>query len=149
MKLRTIRLVLVSLVALWVLAPSAGAEATPDEEPLQPLIESHYKIAPGKTDEWLHRYTTQHLPILKELQREGRILQITILRPALHQGGPEWHFKVILRFRDFAALGDSAHEEAVERRLFPDWEQHKEDERRRWEITLRHWDDLMVEVPTD
>ena len=149
MKLRTIRFALATPVLLAALASSAGAEATPDEEPLQPLIESHYKIAPGKTDEWLHRYTTQHLPILKELQREGRILQITILRPALHQGGPEWHFKVILRFRDFAALGDSAHEETVERRLFPDWEQHKEDERRRWEITLRHWDDLMVEVPTD
>ena len=149
MKRRTIRLVLVSLVALWVLAPSAGAVAPPDEQTLQPLIESHYKIAPGKTDEWLHRYTTQHLPILKELQREGRILQITILRPALHQGGPEWHFKVILRFRDFAALGDSAHAETVERRLFPDWDAHRKDEQRRWEITLRHWDDLMTEVPTD
>ena len=103
MKLRTIRFALAAPVLLAALASSAGAEAAPDEEPLQPLIESHYKIAPGKTDEWLHRYTTQHLPILKELQREGRILQITILRPALHQGGPEWHFKVILRFRDFAA----------------------------------------------
>ena len=149
MKLTTIRFALAAPVLLAALASSAGAEATPDEEPLQPLIESHYKIAPGKTDEWLHRYTTQHLPILKELQREGRILQITILRPALHQGGPEWHFKVILRFRDFAALGDSAHEEAIERRLFPDWDAHRKDEQRRWEITLRHWDDLMTEVPTD
>ena len=149
MKLRTIRFALATSVLLAALASSAGAEATPDEESLQPLIESHYKIAPGKTDEWLHRYTTQHLPILKEMQREGRILSITILKPFLHQGGPEWHFKVILRFRDFAVLGDSAHEEAVERRLFPDWDAHRKDEQRRWEITLRHWDDIMTEVPTD
>ncbi len=147
MRITAIQLVLWFLVATALLATATAAP--PEEEPLQPLIESHYKIAPGKTDEWLHRYTTQHLPILKEMQREGRILSITILKPFLHQGGPEWHFKVILRFRDFAALGDRAHEETVERRLFPDWDAHRKDEQRRWEITLRHWDDLMTEVPTD
>jgi hypothetical protein len=125
-----------------------SASTVAAEEALQPLVESHYKIAPGKTDEWLERYTTQHLPILKEMRREGRILGITILRPFLHQGGPEWDFKVILRFRDFDAMGDRAHEEAIERRLFPDWEAHRQDEQHRWEITVRHWDDIMIEIPS-
>ena len=148
MKLGTNWLVLMALVVPVVSVSTAVAAAPPAEETLQPLVESHYKIAPGKTDEWLERYNTQHLPILKEMQREGRILSITILRPFLHQGGPEWDFKVILRFRDFETMGDRAHEEAVERRLFPGWDKHKQDEQRRWEITLRHWDDIMTEVPT-
>lgn len=149
MKQRTSKPVLIAFLVLAACAKGAeaAAPASADDEVLQPLVESHYKIAPGKTDEWLERYTTQHLPILKELQREGRILQITILRPALHQGGPEWHFKVILKFRDYAAMGDRAHQEAIERRLFPDWDAHLKDEQRRWEITLRHWDDIMLEVP--
>jgi hypothetical protein len=138
---------LVALVAPAVSVSTALAEAPPAQEVLQPLVESHYKIAPGKADEWLERYSNQHLPVLKEMRHEGRILSITILRPFLHQGGPEWDFKVILRFRDFEAMGDRYHEEAIERRLFPDWDQHRQDEQRRWEITLRHWDDIMIEVP--
>jgi len=131
------------LFSLFV-CPPAGAQAP--TAPAGPVVASYYKLAPGKADEWLARYRAQHLPILKELQREGRLVSITIYRPVLHQGAPEWDFKVVLVWRDFAAFGDRAHEEAVERRLFPDSEAHKKDEQRRWEITARHWDDLMAEV---
>jgi len=125
---------------LWAQAPTTAD---------RPVVASYYKIAPGKTDEWLARYRAQHLPILKELQREGRILSITLYKPFLHQGGPEWDFQVTLVWRDFAAMGDRAHEAAVERRLFSDWEAHRRDEQRRWEITARHWDDLMTELPSE
>ena len=142
------------LFSLFVCQP-AGAQAPVSAERLLELLTpgpveaSYYKLAPGKADEWLARYRAQHLPILKELQREGRIVSITIYRPVLHQGAPEWDFKVVLVWRDFAAFGDRAHEEAVERRLFSDWEAHKKDEQRRWEITTRHWDDLMAALPAE
>lgn len=121
------------------------AQAPPTGE--QPVVESYYKTAPGKSDEWLELYRTQHLPILKERQKAGEILDIVIYRPFLHQGAPEWDFKVILRYRDFAALGDRAHFDALERRLYPDWAAHQQAERHRWEITARHWDDIMLVVP--
>ena len=54
--------------------------------------------------------------------------------------------KVILTFRDFTVLGDRAHSDAIEKRLYPEWEVHRAKERRRWEITGKHWDDIMVEV---
>ena len=133
------------LFSLFVCQP-ARAQAPPAAGPVEA---SYYKLAPGKADEWLARYRAQHLPILKELQREGRIVSITIYRPVLHQGAPEWDFKVVLVWRDFAAFGDRAHEEAVERRLFSDGEAHKKDEQRRWEITARHWDDLMAALPAE
>jgi hypothetical protein len=134
------------LFSLFAFLP-AGAQAPASGE--RAVVASYYKLAPGKADEWLQRYRAQHLPILKELQREGRIVSITLYRPVLHQGAPEWDYKVVLVWRDFAAWGDRAREEAVERRLFSDWETHRKDELRRWEITARHWDDLMAEVPTD
>ncbi len=113
----------------------------------QPVIENYYKIAPGKNEEWLALYKKWHLPMLKELQKEGRLLSITIFQPQLHQGGPEWHYKVLLRYASFAYLGDEEHSQQILRRLFPDQEELQRNERRRWEITDRHWDDLMVEVP--
>lgn len=138
---------IVALAALVVLAWSLAAQAPPATDNLAPVVESYYKIAPGKTAEWLEIYRTQHLPILQERQRDGHILDIVIYRPFLHQGGPPWDFKVILRYRDFAALGDRARFDAIERRLYPDAEAHRQAERRRWEITEKHWDDIMVAVP--
>ena len=140
------------LFSLFVCQPArAQAPVHPERErgTAGPVEASYYKLAPGKADEWLARYRAQHLPILKELQREGRIVSITIYRPVLHQGAPEWDFKVVLVWRDFAAFGDRAHEEAVERRLFPGGEAHKKDEQRRGEIPPRHWDDLMAALPAE
>lgn len=136
------------LVAVLGIALGVGGQAPATGE-LQPVVESFYKIAPGKTDEWLALYRAQHLPVLEERKREGHILDIVILRPFLHQGGPPWDFKVILTYRDFTALGDRAHFDTIERRLYPDWEAHRAKERRRWEITDKHWDDIMVAVAAE
>jgi len=138
--------VMTLLGVAWRVEAEAPQQTSGD---LQPLVESFYKIAPGKADEWLERYRTQHLPILQERKKEGHILEIIILRPFLHQGGPPWDFKVILKYRDFTALGDRAHSEAIERKLYPKWEAHRQQERRRWEITEKHWDDIMVEETTE
>jgi len=142
MKSRTVFLIL-ALAAVVLLSGRTRAQAP---AAAGPVVDSYYKLAPGKTNEWLELYRTQHLPILKERQKQGEIVDIVIYRPALHQGAPPWDYKVTLVWRDFAAFGDSAGQEAIERRLFPDWEAHQKAERRRWEITAHHWDDLMVEV---
>lgn len=113
------------------------------------VVESYYKTLPGKTEEWLQLYRTQHLVVLKQRERDKHIQQILIYRPLLHQGDPEWDLKVILVYRDAAAFGDRSSFEAAERKLFPDWSAHQDAERRRWEITERHWDDLMVSVPPE
>ena len=133
-------------IVLGCVGPAPPAAAAPAGDALEPVVESTYKIAGGKREEWLELYRRQHLPILQERQKQGQILDILIYGPFLHQGGPEWDFKVILRYRDFAALGDRRAQEAIERRLYPDWETHQKAERRRWEITERHWDDILVEV---
>ena len=137
------------LAAVLALGWGLEAQAPPATADSHPVVEGYYKIVPGKADEWLELYHTQHLPVLKQRQGEGHILQIILYRPFLHQGAPAWDFKVILTYRDFAALGDRAGFEAIERHLYKDWEAHQKAERRRWEITEKHWDDLMVAVPTE
>lgn len=137
------------LVCLFYSLPVGRAQAPPGNVDPRPVVESYYKIAAGKTEEWLELYRTHHLPVLQELRREGRLLDITLYRPVLHQGGPPWDFKVILRYRDYATFGDRAHDEEVERRLFTAWHPHREAEQRRWEITEKHWDDLMAVLPSE
>jgi len=129
--------------------PESGGQAPPSTADPRVMVESYYKIAPGKTEEWLELYRTQHLPVLKQRQRDAQILQIVIYRPFLHLGEPAWDFKVLLTYRDFAALGDRTSFDAIEHRLYPDWEAHQRAERHRWEITAKHWDDLMVTAPAD
>ncbi len=145
----------VCLFGLFVVAVAVGllssseAQAPPASPDPRVMVEGYYKIMPGRVDEWLELYRAQHLPVLKEREHQGQILQIVIYRPFLHQGAPEWDFKVILTYRDFVALGDRAGFEAIERRLYKDWEAHEKAERRRWEITEKHWDDIMVVVPPE
>jgi len=139
----------VLLVAVFALAWGGVAQAPPASADSRVMVEGYYKITPGKADEWLELYRTQHLPVLKARQRQGQILEILVYRPFLHQGAPAWDLKVILTYRDFAALGDRTGFEAIERKLYPDWDAHQKAERRRWEITEKHWDDLMVSVPTE
>ncbi len=144
--------------SLWCLAVLAGvlalgwslaAQAPPASSDPRVTVESYYKIAAGKADEWLELYRTQHLPVLKERRRQGQILEIVVYRPFLHQGAPAWDYKVLLTYRDFAALGDRTGFGAIERKLYPNWEAHQKAERHRWEITEKHWDDIMVAAPTD
>jgi hypothetical protein len=33
--------------------------------------------------------------------------------------------------------------------LYPNKEDHDQQEKRRWELTLSHWDDVLNEVPLD
>ncbi len=138
--------VLLSSLLIAALAVPLLSRPAPPETPLQPVVESYYQLAPGKAEEWFALYTKEHLPILRERQKLGSIQRIVIYRPFLHQGGPAWDYKVILVYRDFTALGNRAEQEAIERRLYPDSDAHRRAEQRRWEITARHWDNIMTEV---
>ena len=147
MELRMISIL--GLLAVVFLVGQLEAQAPPSAAAAGPVVDSYYKLAPGKADEWLELYRSQHLPILKERQKKGEIVDILIYRPVLHQGAPPWDYKVTLVWQNFSAFGDHAAQEAVERRLYPDWEKHQQAERRRWEITAHHWDDLMARVPSE
>jgi hypothetical protein len=135
--------------AVLGLAQILTAQAPPATGDPRVIVESYYKIVPRKTEEWLQLYRTHHLPVLKQRQQDGNIQQILIYRPLMHQGAPDWDFKVILIYRDAAAFGDRIGFEAVERKRYADWEGHQGAERQRWEMTTKHWDDLMVSVPAE
>ncbi|MBI1983589.1 MAG: hypothetical protein HYS61_05265, partial [Acidobacteria bacterium] len=53
-------------------------------------------------------------------------------------------------FRDWQAMEQArAREPEIIRSLYPNKDLHDREEKRRWEITLEHWDDVLSPVPLE
>ncbi len=142
----------VLIVGLGIPASARSAERT-KEAPV--TIEYYYKIVPGGMmpggpSEWLSLYLKNHHPILRQLRKEGLILSEKLYERKFHAESPAWDYKVVMVWRDWNALQEaSAREPEIIRALYPDKAAHDAEEKRRWELTEKHWDDVLKEVPLD
>ena len=134
-------------VALFAVNLTSGAEQAASG-PV--TIEYYYKLAQGAAKEWLALYKKNHNPILRQLMKEGLIKSEKLYERRFHAATPAWDYKIVMVWRDWAAL-DEAHQREPEiiRSLYPNAAEHDQQEKRRWEITEQHWDDVLSEVPLD
>jgi hypothetical protein len=110
-------------------------------------VEYYYKVQWGHADEWLALFKKNHLPVLRALKEQGRIVEIEMERPRYHSTEEgRWDYRVTITWKNAAASMDSSGEQALIRKLFPDQETFKREEQRRFEILLAHWDLPIVEV---
>lgn len=99
-----------------------------------------YRTRWGCHDEFLALLERNHIPILEEQRRTGRLLDIRVAVPRFHgDGRADWDVMVTLVFRDWAALEEHS-DAAIAARLYPDQERFKADERHRFELLEAHWD---------
>jgi len=135
------------LVPIIALATCAGA-TQPTAQPI--TIEYYYKLAPGGSAEWLALYNKNHNPLLKELMKEGLLKSEKLYTRRFHAESPAWDYKIVMIWRDWSALEEAHNREPeILKSLYPDKEDHDRQEKRRWELTLSHWDDVLDEVPLD
>ena len=126
-------------------APAAAAAKEPAYK-----VEYYYKTQWGHADEWLALFKKNHLPLLKALKEESRILDLTIDRPRYHQTEDgRWDYRVTITWKSYAASNDPGNEQALIRKLFPDQETFKHEEQRRFEILVSHSDVPIVSVPLE
>lgn len=143
---RTIPLVALLLLAtVSVLAFAAQVPAqTPAKTPPQEApfkVEYYYKIQWGHADEWLALFKKNHLPVLKALQEEGRILSLSFDKPRYHSSEEaRWDFRVTIMWKNIAASIDPGTEQALIRELFTDQAAFQREEQRRFELLLAHSD---------
>jgi hypothetical protein len=90
-----------------------------------------YKVKWGAQDEFLALFRKNHYPVLTA-QLGGRLAAIRPLVPAYHG--------------DTAAMVGPSGEDEITRRLFPDQETFKREERRRFELVDAHWDVPVMDV---
>lgn len=105
-----------------------------------------YKVRWGCQEEFLDLFKRNHHPVLKD-QLGSRLTAIRTFVPKFHgDGRADWTFVVALTFRDAMALVMPSGEDEIARRLFPDQERFKAEERRRFELLDAHWDVPLKEV---
>lgn len=141
--------VLLAVLSLTTIARGADPGGGPV------TIEYYYKITPGGMmpggpSEWLSLYLKNHHPILLQLKKQGLILRENLYERRFHAESPAWDYKVVMVWRDWAAIQEaSTHEPEIIHSLYPDKAAHDREERRRWELTEKHWDDVLKEVSLD
>jgi hypothetical protein len=114
------------------------------------VVECYYRAKWGHADEFFRLYKKNHLPVMRKLQEEGRILKIDVTKPRYHatEDG-RWDYRVTLTFRDAAAAHDPEYEDAIKRKLFPEQDVYRREESRRFEVLDSHWDVVVDAVDPD
>lgn len=110
-------------------------------------IAYYYKVRWGFFDEFLQLFKKNHYPVLKADVERGKLLSVKAYQPQFHgEGRADWHFLVVITYKDWAAVQDTTGASARILKLFPDQEKFKKEEQRRFEILDAHWDVPLNEV---
>ncbi len=99
-----------------------------------------YKVRWGYQDEFVDLFRRNHYPILAA-QIGDRFTSVRAYQPKFHgDGRADWTFAVEIRYRDTEAMLRPSNEAEIARRLFPDQERFRREEKRRFELLDAHWD---------
>ena len=140
---RILLLVIAFALTMSVAAPLRAQGAPPQSTAGQPYtVEYYYKCQWGHQEEFLQLFLKNHWPLLKKVQSTGRIVALKIESPAYHttEDG-RWDYRVTITFRN-STLATSANPDEVAfiKQLWPDQQKYQQEEQRRFEILLSHWD---------
>ncbi len=120
--------------------------------PASPVTVAYfYRVRWGHHDEFIALFRKNHWPILRAQLEAGRFLDVRASVPRFHgDGRADWNLLVTITYRDWAAMEEHSEPE-IAGRLFPDQEQYRAEERRRFEIVEAHWDMPLepVELPRE
>lgn len=140
---RILLAVLALAFAASIAVPLRAQGAPPQSTAGQPYtVEYYYKCQWGHQEEFLQLFLKNHWPLLKKVQSTGRIVALKIESPAYHttEDG-RWDYRVTITFKS-STLATSANpdEAAFMKELWPDQQKYQQEEQRRFEILLSHWD---------
>jgi hypothetical protein len=125
--------------------PRAHAQAAaPAAQPNPYLVEWVYRVKYGSQDEWWKLFQKYQIATLDKEKELGYVNTYHVVRPGLHTSeDSRWDYRIVIVYKDQAS---ASHGGEVEKSLFPDAEQRKREENRRWELTTNHWDLPIREV---
>jgi hypothetical protein len=132
-------------VSLRAQAPAQQAASHPER-----TVWYFYRVKWGLQDEFVALFARNHLPILKDELKSGRLKDVRTYVPTYHgDGRADWTFAVAITYRDVAAMTGPSDDADVVRRLYPDQAKFQKEEQRRFEILDAHWDVPLNEVDLD
>jgi hypothetical protein len=106
-----------------------------------------YRVKWGFQDEFVSLFAKNHLPVLREQIKTGRVVDVRTYVPIYHgDGRADWTFAVVIIYKDTAAMVGPSGEDEITKRLYPDQAAFRREEQRRFEILDAHWDVPLNEV---
>jgi hypothetical protein len=106
-----------------------------------------YKVKWGFQEEFVRLFEKNHLPVLREEVKAGRMTGVRTFVPTYHgDGRADWTFAVAITFKDAAAMNAPSNEAEIVKKLYPDQATFQKEEQRRFEILDAHWDVPLNEV---
>jgi hypothetical protein len=106
-----------------------------------------YRVKWGFQEEFQTLFGRNHLPVLREEIKTGRIVSVKTFVPSYHgDGRADWTFAVQIVFKDVAAFDGPSGEEEIQKRLYPDRARFLKEAQRRFEILDAHWDVPLTEL---
>lgn len=126
----------------WLAAAGARAQApAPQIGRAERTAWYFYRVKWGFQDEFVALFARNHLPVLREQMKTGRIVDVRTYVPSYHgDGRADWTFAVAITFKDTAAMTGPSAEAEIAKRLYPDQERFRKEEQRRFELLDAHWD---------
>ncbi len=109
-----------------------------------------YRVKWGFQEEFVTLFTRNHLPVLRDQIKSGRIVDVRTYVPTYHgDGRADWTFAVAITFKDTAAMTGPSPDAEIAKRLYPDQEAFRKEEQRRFELLDAHWDVPLNELRLD
>ena len=132
--------VLFALLIAGAVAPSMAHSQQAAVTAKPATVEWVYRVKYGYKDEWWAIFKKYQLAILDRQKQLGYVKEYTVWAPGLHTSeDSRWDYRiVIVRASADAPPGQSEGE--IAKQLFPDQQEFKKAENRRWELTTNHWD---------
>jgi hypothetical protein len=129
------------LAAATAIASHAQAPTAQSGGRLERTAWYFYRVKWGFQDEFVTLFAKNHLPVLREQIKTGRIVDVRTYVPTYHgDGRADWTFAVAITFKDIAAMTGPSNEAAIVAKLYPDQAAFKKEEQRRFELLDAHWD---------
>jgi hypothetical protein len=123
---------------LLAAALSLAASLAPAQDAPVPVA-YYYKVRWGFQQEFERLFLKNHYPVLMEMKQRGRVQDVKLYRPSYHLKD-DWTFLVVITYPNWTAFGSPSDEEAITRKLYPDYDRFQKEEQRRFEILDSHWD---------
>jgi hypothetical protein len=137
------------LIAILAAGAAARAQAPAAQSASKPerTVWYFYRVKWGFQDEFVALFAKNHLPVLREQMKAGRIVDVRTFVPTYHgDGRADWTFAVVIVYKDTAAMTGPSDDAAIVKRLYPDQAAFTREEQRRFEILDAHWDVPLNEV---
>jgi hypothetical protein len=136
------------ICAAGLIGRAHAQSASQSDKPF--VIEYYYKAKWGHADEFIALFRKNHYPLLKKEVEMGRMLKVSAVAPVYHttEDG-RWDYRVTIVYKNAAIAHDGYDSAALLKQLFPDQENYKKEEQRRFEILEGHWDLPVKDVDLD